>query len=36
MRKYKDQYIKEVLPVYKERLNSVYEAIRSYLPDAPS
>ncbi|GGP19866.1 aspartate aminotransferase [Thermocladium modestius] len=34
LRKYKDQYIKEVLPVYKERLNSVYEAIRSYLPDA--
>ncbi|MGC8596488.1 MAG: pyridoxal phosphate-dependent aminotransferase [Thermocladium sp.] len=34
LRKYKDQYIREVLPIYRERLNSVYEALRSFLPDA--
>jgi len=32
--RYKDQYIREVLPIYRERLNSVYEALRSFLPDA--
>jgi aspartate aminotransferase len=34
LRKYKDAYLREVLPIYKSRMEAMYNAIRKYLPEA--
>lgn len=32
--KYKSKYLREVIPIYRERRDAMYEAVRKYLPEA--
>ncbi len=34
LRKYKERYLSETLPIYKSRMETMYRAIREYLPEA--
>ena len=34
LRKYKEAYLREVLPIYKSRMEAMYNALRKYLPEA--
>ncbi|GAB6946174.1 pyridoxal phosphate-dependent aminotransferase [Vulcanisaeta sp. JCM 16161] len=34
LRKYKEKYIGETLPIYKSRMEAMYKAIKEYLPEA--
>ncbi|MFP3485874.1 MAG: pyridoxal phosphate-dependent aminotransferase, partial [Vulcanisaeta sp.] len=34
LRKYKEKYLRETLPIYKSRMETMYNALRKYLPEA--